>query len=71
MAKSGSLKGKQRISVEIGHLPKYDKRPALHNFLKYAGTPLSERATRGFLKRLNSGTLKSWKNLESVFLTIF
>lgn len=47
-----------RLAVEIGSAPLYRERADLHEFLHFPGTPLSSRATRGFLKRAESSTLR-------------
>lgn len=46
------------VAVTIGGLPAYKSRPALHQFLRYEGTPLSARATNGFLKRAEASSLR-------------
>ncbi|MBC7985094.1 MAG: DNA (cytosine-5-)-methyltransferase [Sphingomonadaceae bacterium] len=50
--------GSSRRAVAIGAYPCWASRPALAQFLRYGGKPLSARATRGFLARTERGTLK-------------
>jgi DNA (cytosine-5)-methyltransferase 1 len=50
--------GQRRFTVSISDRPEHAARPALHQFLKYAGKPLSARATAGFLKRTRQGNLR-------------
>lgn len=50
--------GKSRKAVVISAYPRWDKRPALTDFLRYPGKPLSIRATRGFLLRTERATLR-------------
>lgn len=47
-----------RRAVSIGPIPRAQERPNLHEFLTHQGTPLSARATRGFLKRADASTLR-------------
>ena len=57
-SKAARSRDGKRIAVAIGTLPVYRTRPALHRFLRYEGTPLSARATRGFLKRAEASSLR-------------
>jgi DNA (cytosine-5)-methyltransferase 1 len=50
--------GKKRYVVNVGAFPAWAKRKPLHKFLKYAGTPLSKRATSGFLSRAEASSLR-------------
>lgn len=50
--------GASRKAVEIGAYPVWEERPALAEFLKFPGKPLSIRATRGFLKRTERSSLR-------------
>lgn len=50
--------GKIRHRVEIGKYPVWLERPALAEFLRFVGKPLSERATRGFLSRTERSSLR-------------
>ena len=50
--------GRARHAVEISDFPVYKKRPALHEFLKHPGTPLSVRGTAGFLPRAEASSLR-------------
>ena len=50
--------GSNRFGVEIGGFPVWREREHLHDFLLFEGTPLSARATRGFLERTNRGSLR-------------
>ena len=50
--------GERRISVEIGAYPVWRDRPALADFLRFKGKPLSARATRGFLERTKRSSLR-------------
>lgn len=52
-----SRNGKRYIS-NATQFPKYREEISLLNFLQFEGKPLSEKATNGFLNRLNSGTVK-------------
>lgn len=49
--------GGKRQGVVASEFPVHMPSPGLLAFLRHRGTPLSPRATRGFLKRLTSGTL--------------
>ena len=51
-------KGKSVRASGISMWPIRVERPHLADFLNHGGEPLSERATRGFLKRLNEGSMK-------------
>ena len=50
--------GKQRYVVEISDFPVWKPREHLHDFLKHSGTPLSLRATAGFLSRAQASSLR-------------
>jgi DNA (cytosine-5)-methyltransferase 1 len=50
--------GNKRYVVNVGAFPTWEKRKPLHKFLKYAGTPLSKRATSGFLSRAEASSLR-------------
>ena len=50
--------GKRRMAVTISAYPRWDERPALTQFLRYPGKPLSVRATRGFLSRTERASLR-------------
>lgn len=52
-----SRNGKRYIS-NATQFPKCREEISLSNFLQFQGKPLSEKATNGFLNRLNSGTVK-------------
>lgn len=56
--KAARFDGAKRTRVEIGQFPVWRDRPGLADFLRYAGKPLSARATRGFLSRTDRGTLR-------------
>jgi DNA (cytosine-5)-methyltransferase 1 len=47
-----------RIAVRIGPYPEVAPRDPLHVFLRHPGEPLSARATRGFLRRTESSSLR-------------
>jgi len=50
--------GLNRKQVQVGDFPCFENRPHLHEFLRFAGKPLSLRATAGFLKRANASSLR-------------
>jgi DNA (cytosine-5)-methyltransferase 1 len=50
--------GTRRLAVEIGDFPQWTKREPLHLFLRHQGTPLSARATAGFLSRAEASSLR-------------
>ena len=50
--------GRVRRAVEISAFPVWSARPALANFLRYPGKPLSIRATKGFLERTERSSLR-------------
>jgi DNA (cytosine-5)-methyltransferase 1 len=50
--------GDRRHAVAINAYPVWKKRPALTDFLRYEGKPLSARAARGFLSRTERATLR-------------
>jgi DNA (cytosine-5)-methyltransferase 1 len=56
--KAARSDGPIRRAVDIGAFPVWRDRPPLHEFLEYAGKPLSARATRGFLERTLRGSLR-------------
>ncbi len=50
-------RAKERYAVSVNGWPQRRPYRHLHEFLTYPGTPLSARATAGFLERLNRGSL--------------
>lgn len=56
--KAARFDGDRRYAVSINGYPRWDARPALTDFLKHRGKPLSARATRGFLSRTERATLR-------------
>lgn len=50
--------GEHRYIVEISDFPIWKPREHLHDFLKHPGTPLSLRATVGFLSRADASSLR-------------
>jgi DNA (cytosine-5)-methyltransferase 1 len=50
--------GTHRHGVSINAYPQWKARPALAEFLKHDGKPLSARATRGFLSRTERAVLR-------------
>lgn len=50
--------GRRRHAVSINAYPHWKDRPALTEFLRHAGKPLSARATRGFLSRTERASLR-------------
>jgi DNA (cytosine-5)-methyltransferase 1 len=50
--------GDRRHAVTINAYPIWKKRPALADFLRHEGKPLSARAARGFLSRTERATLR-------------
>jgi DNA (cytosine-5)-methyltransferase 1 len=50
--------GSERRGVAIGGYPVWEARPALRDFLRHDGKPLSARATRGFLSRTERAKLR-------------
>jgi DNA (cytosine-5)-methyltransferase 1 len=52
-----SVKG-GKVEVVIGKYPCWSKRTSLHKFLKFEGSPLSSRATAGFLSRAQASSLR-------------
>ena len=50
--------GARRHAVEVGMFPTWLKRQPLHKFLRYEGSPLSVRATAGFLGRAECSSLR-------------
>ncbi len=50
--------GEHRWAVEISAIPVWRSRPALVDFLRHPGKPLSARASRGFLQRTERGSLR-------------
>ncbi len=50
--------GNSRFAVRINSYPKWEARPALAQFLRHDGKPLSARATRGFLSRTERAKLR-------------
>jgi DNA (cytosine-5)-methyltransferase 1 len=45
-------------AVNVGKTPEYHARLPLHEFLRHSGEPLSVRATNGFLRRADAGSLR-------------
>jgi DNA (cytosine-5)-methyltransferase 1 len=56
--RSARFDGQRRHAVEIGSFPAWVDRPPLHEFLRFPGTPLSVRATAGFLSRAEASSLR-------------
>lgn len=56
--KSARFDGVRRHAVSINAFPTWKSRPALTDFLRYEGKPLSARATRGFLSRTERAVLR-------------
>jgi DNA (cytosine-5)-methyltransferase 1 len=56
--KAARFNGDSRYAVSINAYPQWKARPALTEFLKHAGKPLSARATRGFLSRTERAVLR-------------
>lgn len=56
--KAARFDGTRRRAVSIGAYPVWRSRPALVEFLKHCGKPLSARATRGFLSRTERASLR-------------
>jgi DNA (cytosine-5)-methyltransferase 1 len=50
--------GVVHVAVSITKWPKNEQRPRVREFLRHAVTPLSERATAGFLSRAERSTLR-------------
>lgn len=50
--------GAKRHAVEISDFPVWRERKPLHQFLHFPGTPLSARATKGFLSRAEVSSLR-------------
>jgi DNA (cytosine-5)-methyltransferase 1 len=50
--------GDNRHAVSINSYPQWKARPALTEFLRHSGKPLSARATRGFLSRTERAMLR-------------
>lgn len=50
--------GKMRREVGVSEFPVWKKRPPLEQFLRYPPTLLSERATAGFLSRIEKSSLR-------------
>jgi DNA (cytosine-5)-methyltransferase 1 len=50
--------GSRRFQVTVSPFPVWTDRPALHEFLKHDGRPLSPRAARGFLGRADASSLR-------------
>ncbi|WP_370103257.1 DNA cytosine methyltransferase [Bradyrhizobium yuanmingense] len=57
--------GNRRYAVHINSYPKWEKRPALTQFLRYDGKLLSARATRGFLSRTERAKLRFADGFQS------
>lgn len=56
--KAARFDGGRRHAVTINAYPEWRERPALTEFLRYNGKPLSARATRGFLSRTERAVLR-------------
>jgi len=56
--KAARSDGDRRVAVTISAYPRWDQRPALTEFLRHPGKPLSVRATRGFLLRTERAQLR-------------
>jgi len=56
--KAARYDGTQRRAVAVSTSPCWIDRPPLHEFLQFEGTPLSARATAGFLRRADASTLR-------------
>lgn len=56
--KAARFDGNRRHGVRINAYPKWEGRPALTQFLRHGGKPLSARATRGFLSRTERAKLR-------------
>jgi DNA (cytosine-5)-methyltransferase 1 len=56
--KAARYDGERRRAVNIGMYPVWEKRAPLHKYLRYPGSPLSARATRGFLSRTDTSSLR-------------
>ena len=56
--KAARFDGYRRYAVSINAYPQWKARPALTEFLKHGGKPLSARATRGFLSRTERAALR-------------
>ena len=52
------LDGVARVAVGISKWPKNEPRPRMREFLRHPVTPLSERATEGFVSRTKRSTLR-------------
>jgi DNA (cytosine-5)-methyltransferase 1 len=50
--------GRAAVAVSIGPFPVWRPRPPLAEFLRHPGDPLSARATRGFIGRTETSTLR-------------
>lgn len=58
LPKAARFDGMTRHRVQIGPDPVGVRAPALTEFLRYPGAPLSERATAGFLSRTRTASLR-------------
>lgn len=56
--KAARYDGQRRIAVNIGMHPVWEKRQALHKFLRHDGALLSARAAAGFLARTQTSCLR-------------
>lgn len=56
--KAARFDGRKRSGVAINGYPVWETRPALVDFLRHGGKPLSARATRGFLSRAARAKLR-------------
>jgi DNA (cytosine-5)-methyltransferase 1 len=56
--KAARFDGERRHAVRIGEYPVWQKRQSLHKFLRHEGSPLSPKATAGFLSRAEASSLR-------------
>lgn len=56
--KAARYDGVRRSAVAVSTSPCWIDRPPLHEFLQFDGTPLSVRATAGFLRRADASSLR-------------
>jgi DNA (cytosine-5)-methyltransferase 1 len=56
--RAARFNGTKRFEVKIGSYPVWKPRKPLHHFLKFPTHLLSSRATEGFLRRTELGTLR-------------
>jgi len=67
--KAGRFDGDRRFGVDIGAFPAWKTRMPLADFLLYEGSPLSARATRGFLQRTERSTLNFVEGFQDALRT--